>query len=272
MQRNKENDSPLLNKKQLIANLIQLGTQFKALQMALANDQVLAAEYAIHSKDPELKAKAFSPLFITSVIIPFHKLIGQYLMLKKEAITFIPSDVLDDIENSVLNAGNDEEKLQKLYYFPIYQKIHENEFNKHQQLVASKIAAMESKIEKLQTNYEGRKKAYVEIYAGAGIASIFAVGLPLLFTNAIVHLIDKIILEIRKKSLRADIACKNADLQQQRHPQSMSIRENISNNIDMLLRQSIFSVAKHRHLPSLKPLEKMDALTSTRLANSPTPG
>ncbi len=270
MQRDKADKLSLPSQEQLIASLIQVRNKFEALQKALEQDRELAEEYAIHSNAKSLSAKDFTPVFKARIIKPYHNLVKEYLNLKKDIQRFIASDELDDIENSVLNVVNDDEKRKKLYYFPTYQKIHESAFNKHQEQVKSQISTIESKVEKIKFNYEARRKVYKEIYFGAGLASIVLLGLPVLIGTAIVQLIDKIILEIRKKSLCSDIASKKVNLNEQRHPQRKSMHEKIRNDSAMRLRQGLFFVVQTRHQPSLKALDNIDAVN--RLATSTTPG
>ena len=85
-------------------------------------------------------------------------------------------------------------------------------------------------------------------------------GIPVLAVTGLVHLIDKIILAIRKKSLRAEIQEKQQEIRDQAHPGVKNLHNKISSDRDTLLRQGFFNVVKTRNQSVITPLDRMGAV------------
>ena len=150
MQRVKENEPLIANTDQLISDLSSLLKAFLKLQKAIQNDSAIAAEYEIHSKAQELKECDFSPIFKTQILEPYHRLITQYSNLKARIQEKIGADELAAIEQSVLQANENDKKT--LHYFPTYQKIHVMQTQAYKEKNEGEIAGASEKIKSLDEN------------------------------------------------------------------------------------------------------------------------
>ncbi len=193
--------------------------------------------------------------YVYQVMSNFSYLYLSYEDIKRKLTHYLSAAEIKEIEDSVINAAEDDRAFANLMFFPQYQAMHTASVSQHAQALNQAKYYNDQDVWIKNTNYSERVKTYRTWYLYTGLLSIIGIGIPFLLGGLVTHIIDKLSVALSSASLRKNNQQIDRQIEANTNPKLSALEAKVNIDTESVLRQGFFSLAKQRFTREIREVD-----------------